>query len=205
MQQITAQMMAFQQKSQTIVVESCEDKTRETEAKFNNNMLQLLLIRGIVDFSSPLSFTESRFAKYIQAMKNIFLQPTLVRSISRVNILTTVLSKIPKDIVERLSPLTTHKSIHHILKNFASVLLSCNFQRTNLDSLSYKTNSITNMSFVEQSDLGKINPYCEAEQIAKNECKFDFVKSHRKMLKTTIKGLGKISNMGCIVKICANV
>ncbi len=66
-------MMAFQQNSQTIVVESCEDKTRESEAKFNNNMLQLLLIGGIVDFLSYGSFTVPHIAKYAQAMKNILL------------------------------------------------------------------------------------------------------------------------------------
>ncbi len=68
MQQFTAQMMSFQQKSQTIVVESCEVKTHETEAKFNNNILQLLLVEGIVAFLSPGSFTEPRIAKYTQAM-----------------------------------------------------------------------------------------------------------------------------------------
>ncbi len=93
----------------------------------------------------------------MQAMKNILLQPTMVRSISGVNILTTVFNKIPEDMAKRLSPLTTHKSMHHISKNFASVLLSCNFQQTNLDSLIYETNSITILSFVEQNDLAKIN------------------------------------------------
>ncbi len=66
-------MMAFQQNSQTIVMESCEDKTCESEAKFNNNMLQLLLIGGIVDFLSPGSFTVPRIPKYTQAMKDILL------------------------------------------------------------------------------------------------------------------------------------
>ncbi len=198
-------MAAVQQNSQTIVVGSCEDKTRESEAKFNNNMLQLLLIRGIVDFLSPGSFTVPHIAKYTQAMKNILLQPTSVRSISTVNILTTVFNKIPDDMAERLSPLTTHKSMHHISKNFTLSLLSCIFQWTNLDSLSYKTNSITILSFVEQSDLGKISAYCDAKQVAKNKRELDFVKSHRRALKTTIKGLGKISNMDCIVKVCANI
>ena len=138
-------------------------------------------------------------------MKNILLQPTLVRSISTVNIITTVFNKIPNDMAERLSPLTTHKSMHHISKNFASALLSCNFQRTNLDSLSYETNSITILSFVAQSDLEKVNAYRKAEQVARNKREFDFVKSQRKALKTTIKGLGKIHDMDCIVKICVNV
>ena len=45
----------------------------------------------------------------------------------------------------------------------------------------------------------------EAEQHAKNEREFDFVEMHCKILKTTIEGLGMISGMECVVKICANV
>jgi hypothetical protein len=205
MQHFTDQMMAVQQKSQTIVVESREDKTRETEAKFNNNMLQLLLLGGTVDFASPGSFTEPRIAKYTQAMKNILLQPASVRAISMVNILTTVFAKIPTELSERLSPLTTGKSMHHISKNFASALLGANFLRNNLESLNYETNSITILSFVAQNDLVKVNAHRDAEQVARNEREFDFVESHRKAIKTTIEGLGKIQNMECIVKICANI
>ncbi len=46
---------------------------------------------------------------------------------------------------------------------------------------------------------------CEAEQIGRNECEFDFIETHRKALKIAIKGLGKITSMECIVKICANI
>ncbi len=74
MKQFADQMMVVQQKSQTIVVESREDKTRATEAKFSNNMLQLLLLGGTVDLTSPGSFVDPRIAKYTQAMKNILLQ-----------------------------------------------------------------------------------------------------------------------------------
>jgi hypothetical protein len=95
--------------------------------------------------------------------------------------------------------------MHHVSKNFASALLSCNFQQTNLYSLSYETNSITILSFVAQSDMGKVNASRKAEQVAKNEREFDFVESQRKALKTTIKGLGKIHSMECIVKICTDV
>jgi hypothetical protein len=112
---------------------------------------------------------------------------------------------VPNDLVEMLSPLTTHKSMHHISKNFASALLSCNVQCSNFDSLNFETSLITILSFVGQSNIVKVEVYREAEQIAKNECKFDFIKSHRKALKTTIEGLGKITSMDCIVKICANV
>ena len=205
MKQFADQMMAVQQKSQTIVVESREDKTRETEAKFNNNMLQLLLLGGTVDFSSPGSFVDPRLSTYTQAMKNILLQPASVRGISMVNILTTVFAEIPTDLAERLSPLTTNKSMHHISKNFASSLLSANIARGNLDSLNYETNSITILSFVPQNDLARVNAHRDAEQVSKNEREFDFVDSHRKAIKTTIEGLGKIQNMECIVKICANV
>jgi len=95
MKQFADQSMAVQQKNQTIIVESREDKTHENEAKFNNNMLQLLLLGGTVDFASPGSFVDPRIAKYTQAMKNILLQPALVRAISMANILTTVLAKSP--------------------------------------------------------------------------------------------------------------
>ena len=102
--------------------------------------------------------------------------------------------EVPNDMAEMLSPLTTHKSMHHISKNFASALLSCNVQRSNLDSLNFETSSITILSFVGQSDIAKVEAYREAEQIAKNEREFD-----------SIEGLGKITSMDCIVKICANV
>jgi len=112
---------------------------------------------------------------------------------------------VPNDLAEMLSPLTTHKSMHHISKNFASALLSCNVQCSNLDSLNFETSSITILSFVGQSDIAKVEAYREAEQIAMNEREFDFIESRRKALKTTIEGLGKITSMDCIVKICADV
>jgi hypothetical protein len=64
---------------------------------------------------------------------------------------------------------------------------------------------ITILSFVGQDDFAKLKARCVAEQQAKNECEFDFVESHCKLLKTTIEGLGKISSIECVVKICANV
>ena len=119
MQQFATQMMTVQQISQTIVVESCEDKIRQAEAKYSNNMFQLLNVGGTIDFASPGSFIDDpRLAKYTQAMKNILLQPTTVRSNSMVNILTTLFSEIPDNMAKRLSPLITYRSMHHITKNF---------------------------------------------------------------------------------------
>ena len=57
----------------------------------------------------------------------------------------------------------------------------------------------------QQSDLVRVNAHRDAEQVARNEWEFNFVESHRKAIKTNIEGLGKIQNMECIVKICANV
>ena len=124
MQQFATQMMTVQQRSKTIVVESCEDKTRQAEAKYSNNMFQLLNVGGTINFASPGSFIDPRLAKYTQAMKNILLQPTMVRSISMVNILTTLFSEIPDNMAKRLSPLITYRSMHHITKNFASLTSS---------------------------------------------------------------------------------
>jgi len=205
MQQFATQMMTVQQRSQTIVVESREDKTHQAEANYSNNMFQLLNVGGTIDFASPGSSINPHLAKYTQAMKNILLQPTTVRSISMVNILTTIFNEIPDNMAERLSPLATYRSMHHITKKFALALISSNFQRTNLDSLSCKTNFITVLTFVARNDTEKVNASREVEQVARNEHKFDFVESHRKALKTTIEGLGRIHSMDCIVKICANI
>jgi hypothetical protein len=182
LQQLSTKMLTPQQ-PQTIVVESRADKSRESEAKFNNNMIQLLLVAGDADLFLPGTFVNSRIPKYTQAMKNILAQPTSVRSTQMVNILTTIFMEVPNDMAEMLSPLTTHKSMHHISNNFASALLSCNVQRSNLDSLNFETSLITILSFVGQSDITKVEAYREAEQIAKNEREFDFIESHRKVLK----------------------
>ncbi len=167
MQQFSATIIA-DQKSQMIVVELHTDKCRKSKVKFNNNMLQLLLVGGIVDFLSPGTFIKPCIPNYTQAMKNILLQPILIQAISTVNILTTVFNEMPEEMAKRLSPLTTHKSMHHISKNFASALLSCNFQQTNLNSLSYEMNFIflallsrvileESTHFASQSKLQKMN------------------------------------------------
>ena len=127
------------QQPQTIVVESRADKSRETKAKFNNNMLPLLLVAGDVDFLPPGMFANSCIPKYTQAMKNILAQTTSVCATQMVIILTTVFIEVPNDMAEMLSPLTTHTLMHHISKNFASALLSCNVQHTNLDSMNFET------------------------------------------------------------------
>ncbi len=201
---LALQQLASQQ-PQTIVVESRANKCHESKAKFNNNMLQLLLIRGEVVLLPPALFDKPRIPTYTQAMKNILAMPTSIRAIQAVNILSTVFAEIPLDMAERPSPLMTHKSLYHISKNFTLALLSCNVQRTGLDSMNFEKSSITILSFVEQSNIAKLKAHREAEQITKNERKFNFIESHRKGLKTTIEGLCKITSMECIVKICANV
>jgi hypothetical protein len=197
--------LMHQQQPQTIVVKSRADKSRKSKAKFNNDMLRLLLISGKVEFTLPGIFETPRIPIYTQAMKNILSHPLTVRSMHTVNILTTCFNHVPTDLAERLSPLTTHKSMQHISKNFASAFLATNFQRTPLDNLNFETSSITILSFVGQDNFAKLEAHREAEQHAKNEREFDFVKMHCKILKTTIKGLGMISGMECVVKICANI
>jgi hypothetical protein len=63
---------------QTIVVESRADKCCENKSKFNNNMLQLLLVGGNTDLSPPGMFAMPHIPFYMQAMKNILAQHTLV-------------------------------------------------------------------------------------------------------------------------------
>jgi hypothetical protein len=122
-----------------------------------------------------------------------------------VNILSAVFKEVPDDLAKRVSPLTTHKLMYHISKNFATAILNCNFQQMNLDLLSFKTSSITILSFVGQNDSTKVEEYREAEQLTQNERVFDIIEAHWKTLTSTIKGLGKITSMDCIIKISANM
>jgi hypothetical protein len=128
-------------------------------------------------------------------MKNILAQPTSVQSIQMVNIFSMVFKEVPDDLVKRLSPLTTHKLMYYISKNFAAAILNCNFQQTNLDLLSFETSSITILSFVSQNDSAKVEEYREAEQLTQNKRVFDIIEAYRKTLKSTIERLGKITSM----------
>ena len=51
----------------------------------------------------------------------------------------------------------------------------------------------------------EVEAHCEAEQIAKNERVFNFIKSHCKILKTMIEWLGQIMGMDSIVNICTRI
>ena len=113
-QQLSAKILT-PQKHQTIVVESRAHEPRESEAKFNNTMLQLLLVAGDADLLPPGVFANSHIPKYTQAMKIILAQPTSVCSTQMVNILTTIFIEVPNDLAEMLIPLTTHKLMHNIL------------------------------------------------------------------------------------------
>jgi hypothetical protein len=95
--------------------------------------------------------------------------------------------------------------MYHISKNVATAILNCNFQQTNLDSLNFETSSISILSFVGQNDSAKFKEYREAQQLAQNKHVFDIIEANWKTLKSTIKGLGKITSMDCIIKISANV
>jgi hypothetical protein len=56
LQQLSAKMLMPQQ-PQTIIVESRADKSRKSEAKFKNNILQLLMVAGDADLFLPRSLT----------------------------------------------------------------------------------------------------------------------------------------------------
>ena len=119
----------------------------------------LRLVADDVVFLLPGMFANFRIPKYTQGMKNIPAQPTAVCATQMVNILTTVFMEVPNDMAEMLSPLTTHKLMHHISKNFAPELLSCNVQCTNLDLMNFKTSSITILSFVGQNNIAKVEAH----------------------------------------------
>jgi hypothetical protein len=99
-------------------------------------------------------------------MVNILAQPLLVHGIHAVNILTTCFNQVLTDLAKHLSLLTTHKSMQHISKNFATAFISANFQHTSLNSLEFKTSLVTMLSFVGQNNIAKIEAHPEAGQLA---------------------------------------
>jgi hypothetical protein len=151
-------------------------------------MLQLLLVAGDVKFAPP---------RILCATADSGLHASYVEHLCPA-ILTMCFSQVPADLAKPLSPLTTHQSMQHISKNLALALLSAKVQHTPLDCLKFETTLITILSFVGQDNIAKIKAH-------RDKRKFDFVKVHCKLLNTTVKGLGVISRMECIIKICTNV
>jgi hypothetical protein len=78
LQQLSEKNLGGTHQPQTIVVELRADKCHESKAKFNNNMLQLLLVSSNTDLSPPGAFAMPHIPFYTQAMKNILAQPTSV-------------------------------------------------------------------------------------------------------------------------------
>ncbi len=83
--------------------------------------------------------------------------------------------------------------------------LNANFQWSNLESLLFESNAITILIFVSQNDSAKLLASRTSEENARNKWALDMSKAHCTKAKTTIKGLGKIESMQCIVRIAANV
>jgi hypothetical protein len=77
MQEFSVSMIAAQQ-SWSIVVESHANKCQESEARLNNNMLQLLLVGGNINFLMTGTFQNPQMLTYTQAIKNILAQPTSI-------------------------------------------------------------------------------------------------------------------------------
>jgi hypothetical protein len=90
----------------------------------------------------PIATPSNQVFVMTQPLSKLFTDDTgrfpVTALLQMVNIVTTVFMELPNDLAEMLSPLTMHKSMHNISKNFASALLSCNVQHSNLDSLNLR-------------------------------------------------------------------
>ena len=90
-------------------------------------------------------------------------------------------------------------------KNLVTAWLNANFQRSNLESLLFESNTITILTLVSQNDSAKLLASRTSEENARNEWALGMSKAHHTKAKTTIKGLSKIESMQCIVRIAANL
>ena len=192
------------QQPQNIVVESRADKAREQEAKLNTNMLSLFLIGVKMDWDDGI-ITSTLLPTNTTEYKNILAQPSAVRPTQAANILQTVFTTSPDSLEERFSPLFSMLSMEFFPKNLVTAWLNANFQRSNLESLLFESNTITILTFVSQNDSAKLLASRTSEENARNEWALEMSEAHRTKAKTTIEGLGKIESMQCIVRIAANV
>ncbi len=203
----SAQALPFlSQQPQNIVVESHADEAREQEVKLNTNMLSLFLIRIKMNWDNgkiilallPMSTTE---------YKNILAQPlaVTVRPSQVANILYTIFTTSPDTLEERFSPFFSMLLMEFFSKNLVLVWLNSIFQRSNLEPLLFEMNVITILTFVSQNDAAKLLASCNSEYHARNKWALDLSEAHQTKAKTTVKGLGKVKSMQCIVRIVANV
>ena len=167
-------------------------------------MLSLFLAGGKLDWEEG-KIANVRVPTPTQEYKNILAQTSAVRPTQAANILFTVFTTTPTSIHERFSPLFSKLSMEFFPQNLVASWLNANFQKTNLDSLSFETNAITVLSFVSQNDAARLEASRILEETKKNERIYDFSESHKTKAKATIKGLGRIDGIDCIVKICANI
>ena len=167
-------------------------------------MLSLFLAGGSIDWDEG-KITDVKIPTPTQEYKNILLQPPTIRPIQAGNILLTVFTTAPDTIEARFSPLFSKLSMEFFPKNLVTSWLNANFQKSNLDSLSFETNAITVLSFVSQNDTERLTAVRLLEENEKNERSYDFLDVHKTKAKATIEGLGRIEGIDCIVKICANI
>ena len=199
-------MIANQNQQPTqIIVESRADQAKEKEAKINATMLRLMFVGGAIDFKSSNVVT-LRAPSYTAAMLQILSEPSSIKYVLAINILRTMFEEEPKDINERLSPFFTELSMRHFSRNFVAVLINCNYQASNFETLDYdEPKAITVLHFARQEENRKLSEACMLEEEQQNECGFELIDGHRKQTKTTIAALGKVESMKDIGHIAANI
>jgi hypothetical protein len=149
--------------------------------------------------------TDTRLPTNTAEYNNILLQPVTIRGTQAANIFHTCFMTSPPKNEDRFSPIFSMHSVEFFPKNLVTAWLNCNFQRSNLESLLFETNTITILSFISQNDSTKLRALRMFEENVQNERALYMTDAHKTKAKTTVEGLGKIENIYCIVKIAANI
>jgi hypothetical protein len=167
-------------------------------------MLRLFFIGGKVDWDDG-KITTTRLPTNTTEYNNILSQPTMIRATQAANIVHTVFMTSPEKIEEQFLPLFSMLSMEFFPKTLVTPWLNANFQRSNLESLLFESNAITVLSFVSQNDSTKLRVAPMLEENIQNEKDHGMSDTHKTKAKNTLKGLGKIENIHCIVRIAANI
>ena len=142
---------------QTIVVKSRADNCCKSKANSTITCSSSFLLVAIPTYL-PLGCLLCLAFHSICKQWRIYCPTNVVWAIQMVNILSTVFMEVPDDLAERLSPLTTHKPMYHISKNFTTAILNCNFQGTNLYLLSFNRTCLSSTRMTPLTSKSTMKP-----------------------------------------------
>ncbi len=172
-------------------------------AKLQTDILKIFFAVGKCNWDEA-TITEICPPVLTQEFQNVLDTTQSVRATRFGNLCCTVFNKIPENEVNLLNPLYTNMYMIHFSKNFTMGILNAHFQYTQLGGNNYESTVINLFHFAPQSDTSLVSKAIQGDAYAQNEEDNLVPDSHCTKGKTVIEGIGRVSSMSDVVKVCAN-